>query len=394
MAAQTRNLETGKKLVTALSVALIVVSCFTSGVLAQRLLYQRQAMTARGPMRIFWEAWYALEEDYYGDLPSPLIRTYGAIRGALAELNDPYTIFLEPQPTSAERDRLAGAYGGIGVDLWYDSNGAVVLSPYPDSPAAAAGVQAGDILLQIDHETITGLSLDDIQARLRGEVGSQVTLTLYRPPTPSFDLTITRAEIRVPSVSYRLLEQAPTIGYLHINSFTARTAEETEEALAALMDGGATRLVLDLRDNGGGLIQPARDVADLFLDEGVLMFETRRSVPEEVFYSRDGGPAVDLPLVVLVNGSTASAAEIVAGAMQARGRAPLIGEPTYGKGSVQLIFVLSNGSSLHVTAALWLLPDHQPITVDGLMPDIAVSASGGLQDAPLEHAIRYLEVGE
>ena len=204
---------------------------------------------------------------------------------------------------------------------------------------------------------------------------------------------ITRAEIRIPSLSYRLLEQNPSIGYLHITAFTAHTAEETESAIAALLDGGATRLVLDLRDNGGGLIQPARDVADLFLDEGVLMFETRRSVPEEVFYSRDGGPAVDLPLVVLVNHSTASASEIVAGAIQARQRAILIGEPTYGKGSVQLIFPLSDGSSLHVTSALWLLPDHQPVAADGLLPDIVVVATEG-QDAPLERAIQYFETGE
>jgi carboxyl-terminal processing protease len=384
--------KTGEKIVLALSVALIVVSCLTGGVLTQRLLHYRQ-QAAASPMRIFWEAWYALEESFYGELPSPQTRTYGAIRGALAQLNDPYTIFLEPQPTTAERDRLAGAYGGIGADLWYDDSGAVVLSPYPDSPAATAGVRPGDLLLEIDHQTVAGLTLNDIQTRLRGEVGSQVTLTLSRPPTPPFELTITRAEIRVPSLSYRLLEQNPSIGYLHITSFTAHTAEETQNAIAALLDGGATRLVLDLRDNGGGLIQPARDVADLFLDEGVLMFEVRRSSPEEVFYSRDGGPAADLPLVVLVNHSTASASEIVAGAIQARQRALLIGEPTYGKGSVQLIFPLSDGSSLHVTSALWLLPDHQPIAADGLLPDIVVAAAEG-QDAPLERAIRYFETGE
>ena len=369
---------------------------FAAGFATHRMLNRRAAEAAAQPMGVFWEAWDIVEQSFYGEVPSPKVRTYGAIRGFLALLDDPYTVFIEPQPSEVERDRLAGAYGGIGVDVWRDAEDRVVISPYPDSPAEAAGVRAGDFLLAIDGRSVLTATVDDVRARLHGEVGTSVLLTLSRPPTPTlpFTLTVVRQEIQVPSVSYRLLDRDPSIGYLQITSFTERTPQEVEEALRSLLAQGAKRLILDLRDNGGGLIQPAVDVCDQFLDGGVILYETGRGRGERAYHARRGGLATDLPLAVLVNGSTASASEMIAGSLQAHGRAVLIGEPTYGKGSVQLIFTLSDGSSLHVTNAIWLLPDRQPLPATGLTPDIPVAPGEGLEDAQLDRAVRYFQEGE
>lgn len=357
---------------------------------------QQSHDSSQEQFKVFWEAWRVLDQDFFGELPSAQDRTYAAIRELLMQLDDPYTIFVEPQPRELERDHMRGSFGGIGVDIWYDAQSQMVLSPYPDSPAAEAGVLEGDILLALDGEHITPeTTIDDVRAHLHGEQGTQVTLTLTRlgddgSPTPSFDLTITREEIRVPSVTWRALDQAPSIGYIHIQGFTDRTNEEAIDAINSLKETGVTSLVLDLRNNYGGLISPAVDVASQFLHDGVVMIEEKRNADEKTYAVRSGGIALDIPMTVLVNGNTASAAEIVAGALQGHERAPLIGERTFGKGSVQLIYDLSDGSSLHVTTAIWLTPDRNRIEGRGLTPDVIATQSEGPQDAQLDYAIEYL----
>ncbi len=298
-----------------LIVALVFLLSASGGFVTHRILARQQAEAAAEPMTVFWEAWEILEQVFYGQVPPAQQRTYGAIRGAF-ELLDSHTIFLAPQTGEVERDRLSGAYGGIGVDIWRDGDGNVRLSPYPESPAQAAGIEPRDRLIAIDGQTVVTATIDEIRVQLRGEVGTEVTLTLERPPAPPFDLALARQEIRIPSVTDRVLEQSPTTGYLEIESFTGRTPQETREALDALLSAGITELVLDLRDNGGGLIVPATEVADLFLDEGVILYEIRQGGEEQPTDAERGGPATELPLVVLVNRSTASAAEIVAGAIQ------------------------------------------------------------------------------
>jgi carboxyl-terminal processing protease len=344
---------------------------------------------------VFWEAWDQVEEHFYGELPSARERTYGAIRETLALLDDPYTVFVEPQPRELERDRMRGAFGGIGVTVWRDAEGRMVLSPYSQGPAERAGVREGDILLAVDGEQVAdGTTVDEVRARLHGEVGTSLTLTISRPPTPPFELTITREEIQVPSVTWRVLDLGPDardIGYMQVESFTERTDEEITAALQELQGVHVSGLVLDLRGNSGGLIEPAVATASQFLRDGLVLVELHRDAQEQTFPVRAGGVATAIPLAVLVDSGTASAAEIVAGALQDRDRAPLIGEPTFGKGAVQLIYDLSDGSSVHVTSAVWLTPDRHQIEGQGLTPDVTVPRGGGPRDEQLDQAVAYLE---
>jgi carboxyl-terminal processing protease len=344
---------------------------------------------------LFGEAWTIVNREFYGPLPSNRDQIYGAIRGALRALDDPYTVLVEPISRKFEQDDLRGSYGGVGVDLRRDELGRVVLSPVRGSPAENSGIQEGDVLVAVDGVTITGeMDLSqDVASRIRGEVGTPVTLSVLRAQdTQEIAFTITRQVIEIPSVDWRTVEEAPALGYIQIKSFSDRTAQELGRAVKELRDQQVQALILDLRNNGGGLLQASIDAADAFLDGGVILYERRRGEPEKTYAATDGGAAADLPLVVLVNGGTASASEIVAGAIQDRDRGILVGEPTFGKGSVQLIFDLSDGSSLHVTAARWYTPERHLIDGVGLTPDRAVEGDAlNESDPQLQSAIGILE---
>ncbi|MBN1887904.1 MAG: S41 family peptidase [Thermoflexales bacterium] len=345
---------------------------------------------------LLWEVWDIVETDFIGELPDSRTMTYGAIRGALGTLNDPYTAFIEPRQHQRQMEDLRGSFGGIGVTMRRDKDGHVLLSPMPDSPARRAGVQSGDILVSVEGQPITPtVSFDDVTALVRGPVSSSVTIQIWRgdPPT-THSFTIVRQEIMLPSVTWRLVEEQPDVGYIALSRFSDRSAGEIKQAIGELQAAGATRLIFDLRDNGGGLRQAGVEVASQFLQDGVVMYQWGKGGVEESFGVMSGGLATDLPLVVLVNHGTASAAEIVAGALRDNGRARLIGEPTFGKGSVQHIYDLSDSSSLHVTTAEWLTPKRSRLSGQGLAPDITVvrtpeEANAG-RDVQLEAAIEAL----
>jgi carboxyl-terminal processing protease len=255
-------------------------------------------------------------------------------------------------------------------------------------------VQAGDELIAVDGRPVTAdMPFDDVLAMVRGEVGKVVTLTVRREGVAeALDFEVRRQEIVTPSVSWQLIE--PEVGYIQLSLFGERTNAELEEAVQALQAEGASRYVLDLRNNGGGLLPAAIDVASQFVEDGAVVYERKADGEEKTYPASGKGTLWDEPLAVLVNSASASASEIVAGAIQDYGRGVLVGTPTFGKASVQLIFDLSDGSSLHVTNAHWLTPGRHEIEGEGLTPDIEVSLTDEdrqqNRDPQLDAAIAHL----
>jgi carboxyl-terminal processing protease len=349
---------------------------------------------------LYWEVWHRVEEQFYGDIPTEPVSTYGAIKGALTTLDDPYTIFIEPEPAAQEKAQLEGQFGGIGAFVNRDEDGRVILDPMRDQPAEKAGLETNDILVAVDGTPVLPeMTTDEIVLMIRGEVGTTVVLTVEREGVEDpIDITIERAVIETPSAHWRVLEEDPAIGYIQLTAFTERSNSELDQAFDELTGQGAETFILDLRGNGGGLLDAAVDVASQFIRNGVIVREDRKSEGERTYNVRGGGKALDQNLVVLVDGGTASASEIVAGALQDYERAMLIGEKTFGKGSVQLIYELSDTSRLHVTVAKWFTPNGNEIDGTGLAPDIEVlfteedHAEG--RDPQLERAISFLQNGE
>jgi carboxyl-terminal processing protease len=344
---------------------------------------------------VFWEAWHILEEDFYSQLPTAQQMTYGAIRGVLTTLDDPYTVFVEPKPRRLEKDDLRGSFGGIGAWVSKREDGAIALKPMEDKPAQRAGILEGDVVIQVDDQEITpDMPLEDVILLIRGPIGTVVKLTISRAGHPEpLVFEITREKVETPTVTWRLLDEGQGLGYVSISLFTERTDKELETALKDLKTQGATHLILDLRNNSGGLLETAVDVASQFIPDGIILYEQRRDQEEKSYPVRRGGKATDIPLVVLVNAGTASASEIVAGAVQDSERGILIGESTFGKGSVQLVYDLSDQSSLHVTVAHWFTPNRHQITGNGLTPDIVVQLTeedrAQDKDPQLDRAIAY-----
>lgn len=378
---------------------LMLVLTFTAGFASRGWLDNSSRSNAQETEEfgLFWEAWKIVEEQFDGTIPPPKKMTYAAIRGALSALDDPYTLFVDPKPRELEKAELQGQFGGIGAYVRQLEDGRISLSPIADSPSAEAGLKDNDILLKIDDAVISStMSLNEVLLLIRGPVGSQVKLTLQREGEEEpVVLTITRKVIETPSVEWRILDQDATIGYIHVSLFSERTGKEIKAALNDLKAKGATSYILDLRDNGGGLVDAAVEVSSQFLSEGMVFYEQKKNEQETFYPVRSGGLAVDVPLAVLVNKGTASASEIVAGAIQDHERAPLIGETTYGKGSVQFVYDLSDSSSIHVTVARWLTPNRQRIDKQGLKPTIDLpltdeDRSAG-RDTQLERAIAYLQ---
>lgn len=386
---------------TLFMLVILAAAAFAAGYLTRELVNGRDmasAAHAEQDMALFHEAWGLIENNFLGALPDTQDVTYGAIRGSLSTLADPYTVFIEPAAREVERERLQGTFGGIGAYISRsEETGEVVLEPIPGNPAEAAGVLAGDVLLAVDGQTITPeMTVPQIVDMVKGEKGTPVVLTLRHPgATEPVEISVVRDDILLPSVVYRLVEADPTIGYIQLSRFSGESSNEVGAAIQDLQARGATRLILDLRQNGGGLRDAAVDVVDHFLDDGPVLYLESQQEGERVFNATPETLAPTEPLVVLIDGGTASASEIVAGALQDRGRATLIGSKTFGKGSVQLVFDLSDGSSIHVTSARWLTPNRHQIDQSGLEPDVPVEVTQADvdqgRDPVLERAVAYLQ---
>ncbi|HNB53502.1 MAG TPA: S41 family peptidase, partial [Anaerolineales bacterium] len=318
------------------------------------------------------EAIQIFETNALEPLPAPKALEYGMIRGMLEAYDDPYTIFLEPPQHELQTNQLEGTFGGIGVQIERGERG-VLVYPFPDGPAAKAGVLNGDILLSVDGILIMPETTNDlIEATLRGPVGQTVLLVISRAPAQELVFEVPREEVAIPSVLYHPVEGLPQLGIMQVKIIADTTAEEILAAVQVLQAEGVRSFILDLRNNGGGLLNAGIETARLFLREGVVIEEQYQGKEVEQFSVTEAGALADLPLVVFVNHNTASAAEIVAGALQANGRAVLIGEPTYGKDTIQQVFELRDGSSIHVTSAHWWFPGLAfPVDGHGLTPEFA-----------------------
>jgi carboxyl-terminal processing protease len=304
-----------------------------------------------------------------------------AIRGLLLDL-DPHSAYLEQQATESFNESTNGAYDGIGVELVRQADGTLrIIAPIDDTPAARAGIKAGDVVVAIDGRALT--PGDDLSEPLRGAPGTEVVLTVHREGREApFDVTIVRDTIRVASVRGRLLE--PDYGYIRISTFQADTGNDFAARLKALQDeaGGTLRgLVIDLRSNPGGLLTTAVQVADELLDDGTIVTTRGRLPVSDTRFSATPGDRLDgAPVVVLVDAGSASAAEVLAGALRDHDRARIVGSRTFGKGSVQTLLPLENGDSVKLTTARYYTPDGVSIQARGIAPDVVLHAEAGEAD--------------
>lgn len=349
---------------------------------------------------LFWETWDLIQSDYYGELPTDEEMTYGAIRGALNELGDPYTAFSDPVAAEYRRQTDGASYEGIGAFVSMEDGRLIIVRPMRGQPAEEAGLRAGDIVLQVDETPIENMSLYDAIALILGPAGTDVRLTILRIGEEPFDVTVTRAQIEVPMIESEMRNDG--IAYVALLNFNWTANQKLSNAVAALLEQDPVGLVLDLRGNPGGFLNEAVLTAGLFLPSDELILIERTKESEERLTAADYGRlrpvTTDTPMVVLVDGSSASASEIVAGALQDHGRAVVIGETTFGKGSVQSLRELSNGAELRITIARWFTPNDRAIHGEGLEPDIVVGLTqedvDAGRDPQLDRAVEYLLTGQ
>jgi carboxyl-terminal processing protease len=330
---------------------------------------------------VVWETLAELERDYYQQQKlDPDKLAAAAAKGMVDSLGDPYTSLSSAEQSDLLTAQLRGSFEGIGVELDRRDGQLTVIAPLAGSPAERAGIRAHDVVAAVDGTPVSGLNMDAVSARIRGQRGTSVTLGLLRDGTP-LDVVVVRETIRIESVRSRLLPGEPLLAYVRISTFSEPTAQQLRDQLNALIGQGARGVVLDLRGNPGGYLTSAVDVASTFFKDGVVLYAERADGSRKVY--RTAGPvlAPDLPVAVLVDGGSASAAEIVAGALRDNQRGVLVGQKTFGKGTVQELHTLSNDARLRITVAQWLTPNGHALQGIGLEPDVAAAPDSALDEA-------------
>lgn len=346
---------------------------------------------------LFWEAWDLIQRDYYGDLPSEEEMVYGAIRGAVGTLDDPFTGFIEPSVAAINREDHSGSFEGIGAYVNMADGRLKIVSTFKGQPAEEAGLQSGDIVLEVDGSPIENMSIYEAISLIRGPSGTTVLLKILREDQEPFEVEIVRASIDIPVVEYEMRPDG--VAYVSLFDFSSEASAKLEDALVELLRQDPKGLILDLRRNPGGWLNEAVLTTGLFVPQDTLvLIERFKDETERPYFSSNRPVATDIEMVLLVDGGSASASEIVAGALQDHGRAVLVGEKTFGKGSVQLPHELSNGAELRVTVARWFTPNDRAIHGEGLEPDIAVEITSedleAERDPQLERAVEYLLTGQ
>jgi carboxyl-terminal processing protease len=325
-------------------------------------------------LRVFAEAFNRISSAYVEEIDDKTLLE-NAIKGMLSQM-DPHSSYLDKDSFNDLQESTSGNYGGLGIEIGMEDGLLKVISPIDDTPAANAGIESGDLIIQLDETPVKGMSLSEAIEAMRGEPGSNIEILLIKTdnPTPT-PLTLTRQIIKVASVRQRYLEEG--FGYLRIAQFQSGTGDEVEKALIQLKDEGDLEgLVIDLRNNPGGVLQAAVAVSDVFIDDGLIVYTRGRMEDSETRYNARTPDSIQgVPIVVLVNAGTASASEIVAGALQDHGRAIVMGTTTFGKGSVQTILPLTNEKAIKLTTARYYTPNGKSIQAEGIIPDIWVDRS-------------------
>ncbi|MDD3661711.1 MAG: S41 family peptidase [Candidatus Dojkabacteria bacterium] len=411
-----RSRSSGSSYLSVIGAVLVAVCVFATGFFAGKIwggqvgieegtpLYsligkRQNAEVTELDFDLFWNVWQTIQSEYVERNVSEKELFYGAIKGMVSGVDDPVTVFLTPEETQQYMEGNQGKFEGIGAELGYEGGVVVIVSPLEGSPAIESGLRSGDAVLRVDGVDVTGKSVFEVVALLRGERGTDVVITVARSgQNETMDITVTRGEITVPSITYEGTEEG--IAVIDVDRFSESSIIAWESLWSSVVTSALADspegVVLDLRGNPGGYFNAAVYAAGEFLPEGSrVAVQTDRDGNEQTFTVSRDGKLLDIPLVVLVDGGSASASEILAGALQFHNRAQIIGERTYGKGTAQQVVDYPDGSSLHITTLKWVLPDGQWLNPENVIePDAEVELTdedfrNGL-DPQMESARQYL----
>jgi carboxyl-terminal processing protease len=384
---------------------LLVVVSFGMGFGTSRLVFQPKTTTTNDgappdfqqAMPVFWEAWNIINSDFYKQPLDQTKMTYGAIGGMVDALGDPHTAFLDAEQAKFYDQELGGSFEGIGAEVEMNNGRLSIVAPIKGTPAEKAGLKAGDVILKVDDTVIKDMTVYDAIKLIRGPKGSTVKLTVQRGSQPAFTVAVTRDTIVTSAVESKMLEG--NIAYVKLNEFTATAPQDLHTQLQQLMAQKPKALIFDLRNNPGGFLDSAVKIASEFLDQGsVVLIERFKNGDQNEYKTDGGGAATHIPMVLLVNEGSASASEILSGALKDYKRATIVGTTTYGKGSVQVPHQLSDQSQLRVTIAHFFSPQDHEINGVGVAPDIQVPDPTDAQvlqhqDPQLDRAVQYITSG-
>jgi carboxyl-terminal processing protease len=372
-----------KKVIIALSITLGLVLAFSAGC----AVTTSSAPDSELGLETIDQAWEIIFENYVEkDKLDPAAMSGAAIEGMIEALDDPYSAYVDPETYQLQLSSFGGEFEGIGAQVAVEDGQLIIIAPIPDTPAAEAGIKAGDVILEINGESTEGISVMEAVIAIRGPAGTPVRLLIrHQDAAEPEEIEIIRDEIEVPSVDFEMRED---LAYIHINRFAEPTGDEVASALEEVMGEGAEGIILDLRSNPGGLLDAVVDVASQFLDEGIVVSVVDNEGRQSSLEVEEKRDTVDLPMVVLVDSFSASGSEVLAGALQDYDRATVAGSTTFGKGSVNTLRQLKDGSGIYVTTARWLTPDGRLIEGEGLTPDLEFDLEG---EEAIDWAIDYLK---
>ncbi len=367
-----------KLVLFALCLFILTVTAFGAGLLVGNSDFLKPGVVRAADQppqfEVFWQVWNIVQEHFIDrQALDPTNLTYGAINGLITSLGDEgHTRFLTPEEMKDQETNISGKFYGIGAHVGVKDGLPVIVAPFEGSPADKAGVKAGDVIIEVNGEDVTSLPLNEVVDRIRGEAGTEVTIAIFRPDeNKSLEFKIVRAEINIPAASWAMVP-GTEVALVRMNQFSDNLKDELVKALEAAKKAGAKQLLVDVRNNPGGLLDQAIKVTSQFVKEGNVLLQEDAQGQRQPFKIEPGGIAIDIPMVVLINRGSASAAEIFAGAIQDHQRGQIVGETTFGTGTVLKPFKLDDGSGLLLGTSQWLTPKGRLIRKHGIEPDVEV----------------------